>query len=196
MFEFFETSLTLIFPNLMNWKQINIYKQKINCDVETICDVVCPDVLWRQTGRRTVSEWKKSLDCKILLLTLSRRLKYLRTLMRKQYLLTLSDQKLVACAALLSSEMSHDSVWHSLNSIGWQNLNLLSHPNETLALQVRQATASGENLNYTTLAPNARPSVKFWTTCWVTSLTSWYHWLSSNFKVLIQLDTLAPHPHN
>ena len=102
---------------LMNWKQSNIYKHKMNCVVETICDVVCPDVLWRQTGGRTVSEWKKSLDCKILLLTLSRRLKYLRTSMRKQYLLTLSDQKLVACAALLSSEMSHDSVWHDLSSM-------------------------------------------------------------------------------
>ena len=33
-------------------------------------------------------------------------------------------------------------------SIGWQNLNLLSHPNETLAPQARQAGASGENLKY------------------------------------------------
>ena len=40
-------------------------------------------------------------------------------------------------------------------TIGWQNLNLLSHPNTTLAPQAR---ASGENLNYVTLAPQARPS--------------------------------------
>ena len=33
-------------------------------------------------------------------------------------------------------------------TIGWQNLNPLSHPNATLAPQARQARASGENLNY------------------------------------------------
>ena len=38
-------------------------------------------------------------------------------------------------------------------TIGWQKLNPLSHPNATLALQVRQERASGENLNYVTLAP-------------------------------------------
>ena len=43
--------------------------------------------------------------------------------------------------------------------IGWQNLNLLSHPNATLAPLARQARASGENLSYMTLAPQARPSV-------------------------------------
>ena len=37
--------------------------------------------------------------------------------------------------------------------MGWQNLNPLSHPNATLAPQTRQARASGENLNYVTLAP-------------------------------------------
>ena len=41
-------------------------------------------------------------------------------------------------------------------TIGWQNLNLLSHPNATLAPQARQARASGESLNYVTLAPQAR----------------------------------------
>ena len=41
-------------------------------------------------------------------------------------------------------------------TIGWQNLNLLSHPNTTLAPQARQARASGENLNYTTLPSQAR----------------------------------------
>ena len=33
-------------------------------------------------------------------------------------------------------------------TIGWQNLNLLSHPNETLVPQARQSRVSGENLNY------------------------------------------------
>ena len=60
--------------------------------------------------------------------------------------------------------------------IGWQNWNLLSHPNAT---QVRQARARGENLNYVTLAPQARQAnfeeVKSWATCWVTILTS-YIW--------------------
>ena len=44
--------------------------------------------------------------------------------------------------------------------VGWQNLNPLSHPNATLEPQARQAMASGssENLNYVTLAPQARPS--------------------------------------
>ena len=37
-----------------------------------------------------------------------------------------------------------------------QKLNWLSHSNATLALQARQARASGENLNYVTLAPQAR----------------------------------------
>ena len=43
-------------------------------------------------------------------------------------------------------------------TIGWQNLNPLSHLNTTLATQARQARASGENLNYATLATQARPS--------------------------------------
>ena len=42
--------------------------------------------------------------------------------------------------------------------MGWQNFNLLSHPNATIAPQARQARASGENLNYMTLAPQARLS--------------------------------------
>ena len=40
-------------------------------------------------------------------------------------------------------------------TIGWQNLNLLSHPNATIVQQARQARASGENFNYVTLAPQA-----------------------------------------
>ena len=46
-------------------------------------------------------------------------------------------------------------------TIGWQNINLLGHPNATLAPKARQARSSGENLNYVTLAPQvrqARPS--------------------------------------
>ena len=39
-----------------------------------------------------------------------------------------------------------------------QKLNPLSHPNATLAPQTRQVRASGENLNYVTLAPQAKPS--------------------------------------
>ena len=42
------------------------------------------------------------------------------------------------------------------HTIGWQNLNPLSHPNSTLAPQARQAWVSGENFNYMTLAPQAR----------------------------------------
>ena len=42
--------------------------------------------------------------------------------------------------------------------IGWQNLNLLSLPNATLAPLARQARPSGGNLNYVTLVPLARPS--------------------------------------
>ena len=43
-------------------------------------------------------------------------------------------------------------------SVGWQNLNLLSHPYATLAPQTRQSRASAENLKYLTLAPQERPS--------------------------------------
>ena len=42
--------------------------------------------------------------------------------------------------------------------IGWQNSNPLSHPDATLVPKAMQAMASGENLNYVTLAPQARPS--------------------------------------
>ena len=41
-------------------------------------------------------------------------------------------------------------------TIGWQNLNPLSHTNATLAPQARQSRGSSENLNYATLAPQAR----------------------------------------
>ena len=41
-------------------------------------------------------------------------------------------------------------------TIGWKNLNWLSHSNATLVPQARQAKASGENFNYVTLAPQAR----------------------------------------
>ena len=44
------------------------------------------------------------------------------------------------------------------HTIGFQKLNPLSHPNATLAPQAWQARVSGENLNYMTLAPQARQS--------------------------------------
>ena len=46
-------------------------------------------------------------------------------------------------------------------TIGWQNLNPLSHPNATPAPQARQSRVSGKNLNYMTLAPPARLSGEF-----------------------------------
>ena len=45
--------------------------------------------------------------------------------------------------------------------VGWQNLNLLSLLNATLVTQAKQARAIGENMNYVTLAPQARQVVKF-----------------------------------
>ena len=42
------------------------------------------------------------------------------------------------------------------HTIGWQNLDPLSHPNTILAPQARQARASGENLNYITLAATSK----------------------------------------
>ena len=42
------------------------------------------------------------------------------------------------------------------HTIGWQNLDPLSHPNTTLAPQTRQERASGENLNNVKLAPQER----------------------------------------
>ena len=54
--------------------------------------------------------------------------------------------------------MSAVQQWAAANdpTIGWQNSNLLSHPNATLAPQAKQARVSSENLNYLTLAPQAR----------------------------------------
>ena len=54
-----------------------------------------------------------------------------------------------------------DNIWSEQgndHTIGWQNLNPLSHLNATLEPQPRQARVSGENLNYVTLAPQARPT--------------------------------------
>ena len=58
----------------------------------------------------------------------------------------------------ISQNYSLFSVLCSDDTIGYQILNLLSQPNATLAPQARQARASGENLNYVTLAPQARTS--------------------------------------
>ena len=46
-------------------------------------------------------------------------------------------------------------------TIGWQNLNPLSHPNATLAPQARQARASGENLIYMTCDTSATSKAKW-----------------------------------
>ena len=43
-------------------------------------------------------------------------------------------------------------------TIGWQKLNLLSHPNATPAPQAREAKTSVGNLNYVTLVSQAGPS--------------------------------------
>ena len=53
--------------------------------------------------------------------------------------------------------------WSGTNdlTIGWQNLNLLSHSDATLALHSRQARASGENLNYVALGHKKGQVVKF-----------------------------------
>ena len=59
-------------------------------------------------------------------------------------------------ASLAEYESSGRQVCTNYLTIGWQHLNLLSHPNATLAPQGRQARAIDENLNYVTLAPQAR----------------------------------------
>ena len=75
--------------------------------------------------------------------------------------------KLQSCAGAASAEhettqsASDHPAWCQLTTgndhdIGWQNLNQLSHPSATLSPQARQARASGENLNYETLAPQVR----------------------------------------
>ena len=58
-----------------------------------------------------------------------------------------------------SSHNCHIQICEAYNdlTIGWQNLNLLSHPNATLAPQARQARASGENFNYMRQVTQARP---------------------------------------
>ena len=55
------------------------------------------------------------------------------------------------------------------HTVGWQNLNSLRQPNETLAPKARQAMDSCENLNYMKLAPQARASgeiLNYLLTCW------------------------------
>ena len=60
----------------------------------------------------------------------------------------------------LKPEQCSDVTGGAMIIIGWQNLNLQSHLNVTLASQARQARASGENFNYVTLAPQGKV-VKF-----------------------------------
>ena len=66
-------------------------------------------------------------------------------------------QTLIEASLFCSNCIVFVSIRDYLNdlTIGWQNLNPLSHHNPTLAPQAR---ASGENLNYVTLAPQARAS--------------------------------------
>ena len=64
-------------------------------------------------------------------------------------------QDLSAAPVLLRHDDVENIETDRLNdlTIGWQNLNPLSQLNATLAPQGRQARASGENLNFLTLAP-------------------------------------------
>ena len=57
--------------------------------------------------------------------------------------------------------LSLDS-WSQWSYIERHKSNPLSHPNETLAPQARHARVSGENLNYVTLAPQARKNKAKW----------------------------------
>ena len=59
---------------------------------------------------------------------------------------------------MTSCDDKYDLTWSQWSYYRMAKFNLLSHPNPTLAPQARQARASGENLNYLTLAPQARPS--------------------------------------
>ena len=66
------------------------------------------------------------------------------------------DHQIVKAATKLSEK--EETNWETQDvrddfTIGWQNLNLHSHTDATLAPQARQARASNENLNCTTLAP-------------------------------------------
>ena len=69
-----------------------------------------------------------------------------------KYALQMQTQNILTNISFLFFALLND------HTIGWQNLNLLSHPKATLAPHARQARASGENFNYVTLAPQARPS--------------------------------------
>ena len=69
-----------------------------------------------------------------------------------------NEREIDLWSQLTPSSCSTYSVSINDLTIGWQNLNLLSHLNATLAPQARQPRASGENLNHPTLAPQARPS--------------------------------------
>ena len=99
-----------------------------------------------------------------------------------------------------SSSMSNDL------TIGWQNLNLLSHSNATLA--PRQVRTNGENLNYVTLAPQAgqaRPSceiLNYLLSCYSDILKQdhcLYWWFPSNLcnaTMETKLITSHPAPHS
>ena len=64
--------------------------------------------------------------------------------MRVENVLSRFSQCLYNCWSMAMKE----SLFLNDLTIGWQNWNLLHHPNATLAPQVRQARPSGEILNY------------------------------------------------
>ena len=70
-------------------------------------------------------------------------------------------------------------------TIGWQNLNLLSHPTATLGPQARQARASCENLNYMTLSATSK--AKCWNFELLAVVLFWY----PNVRSLSRADTLG-----
>ena len=59
---------------------------------------------------------------------------------------------LVSLGNIISSSQHLSSLSTNDLTIGWQKLNPLSHSNSTPVPGARQAKASGENLNYWTLA--------------------------------------------
>ena len=75
--------------------------------------------------------------------------------MDKEKFINLTLDNFVCIFSLLVSHTAMLLHAMILRTEGWQNLNPLSHPNATLAPKAR---ASGENLNYVTLRPQARPS--------------------------------------
>ena len=62
----------------------------------------------------------------------------------------------------LDATISSKNKWGNDDTIGWQNLNLLSHSNATIAPQARQARASGINLNYLLSQHSRQQTIQEW----------------------------------